>query len=63
MQAIQVRINGEYLTPAVISVKDIIAHFASFKCILIDALNIFYEGGPTPYFDHYTRSYVQRHRT
>lgn len=31
------------------SVKEIIAHLASYERILIDVLNTFLEGGPTPY--------------
>ncbi len=35
------------------SVKDIIAHLASFEYMLIDVLNTFLDGGPTPYLDNY----------
>jgi hypothetical protein len=33
------------------SVKDIIAHLASYEHLLVDILNTFLEGGPTPYLD------------
>ncbi len=36
------------------SVKDLIAHLASFEHVLVDVLNGFLEGGPTPYLDKYT---------
>ncbi len=40
------------------SVKDIIAHLASFEHVLVDVLNSFLEGGPTPYLDkHNDRAY------
>ena len=40
------------------SVKDIIAHLASFEHVLVDVLNSFLEGGPTPYLDkHNDRTY------
>ena len=40
------------------SVKDLIAHLASFEHVLVDVLNSFLEGGPTPYLDkHNDRTY------
>lgn len=33
------------------SVKDIIAHLASYEWLLVDLLNSFLGGGPTPYLD------------
>ncbi len=40
------------------SVKDLIAHLASFEHVLVDVLNSFLEGGPTPYLDkHNDRGY------
>jgi hypothetical protein len=44
----------EWETPDVCgiwSVKDIIAHLASFEHVLVDVLNTFLDGGPTPYLD------------
>lgn len=35
------------------SVKNIIAHLASYECVLIDILNTFLDGGPTPDLDKY----------
>lgn len=35
------------------SVKDIIAHLASFEHTLVDVLNGFLDGGPTSYLDEY----------
>src|SRR5262245_61758624 len=37
------------------SVKDIVAHLASFEHILIDVLQGFLEGGPTPTLDRYLK--------
>jgi hypothetical protein len=33
------------------SVKDIIAHLASFELVLVDVLTMFLDGGPTPYMN------------
>jgi hypothetical protein len=33
------------------SVKDIIAHLASFELVLVDVLSTFLDGGPTPYLN------------
>jgi hypothetical protein len=38
------------------SVKDIIAHLASYEHALIDILNTFLDGGPTPYLDEFRGS-------
>lgn len=35
------------------SVKDIIAHLTSFEHVLVDVLNGFLDGGPTPYLDQF----------
>lgn len=35
------------------SVKDIVAHLASFEWVLVDVLNTFLAGGPTPYLDKF----------
>ncbi len=35
------------------SVKDIIAHLASFEVVLVEVLTSFLEGGPTPTLDQY----------
>lgn len=35
------------------SVKDIIAHLTSFEHTLVEVLNGFLDGGPTPYLDEY----------
>ena len=48
--------QSEWDTPDVCgwwSVKHIIAHLASFELVLIDVLNGFLGGGPTPYLDKY----------
>lgn len=45
---------AEWETPNVCgiwSVKDIIAHLASFEHVLVDVLTSFLDGGPTPYLD------------
>lgn len=36
------------------STKDILAHLASFECVLVDVLNSYLGGGPAPYLDQYT---------
>lgn len=36
------------------SVKDIIAHLASYEQVLVDVLSAFTGGGPTPYLDKFT---------
>ncbi len=36
------------------SVKDIIAHLASFEAVLVEVLTSFLGGGPTPTLDQYT---------
>ena len=44
----------EWETPGVCgiwSVKDIIAHLASYEHMLVDVLTTFLDGGPTPYLD------------
>jgi hypothetical protein len=44
----------EWETPGVCgywSVKDIIAHLASYEHMLVDVLNRFLDSGPTPYLD------------
>ena len=41
------------------SVKDIIAHLASFEHMLVDLLNSFLDGGPTPCLDEYRELGVQ----
>jgi hypothetical protein len=44
----------EWETPGVCgtwSVKDIIAHLASYEHMLVDVLTTFLEGGPTPYLE------------
>ena len=44
----------EWETPGVCgtwSVKDIIAHLASYEHLLVDVLSIFLDGGPTPYLE------------
>ncbi len=38
------------------SVKDIIAHLASFEHMLVDVLNGYLEGGPTPTLDVYRQN-------
>ena len=46
--------QSEWETPGVCgvwSVKDIIAHLASYEHMLVDVLNSFLEGGPTPYLE------------
>lgn len=44
----------EWKTPGVCgtwSVKDIIAHLASYEHLLVDVLSTFLDGGPTPYLE------------
>lgn len=44
----------EWETPGVCgtwSVKDIIAHLASYEHLLVDVLSTFLDGGPTPYLE------------
>jgi hypothetical protein len=44
----------EWNTPGVCgvwSVKDIVAHLASYEHMLVDVLNTFLDGGPTPYLE------------
>jgi hypothetical protein len=44
----------EWNTPGVCgvwSVKDIVAHLASYEHMLVDVLNSFLDGGPTPYLE------------
>jgi DinB superfamily len=36
------------------SVKDIVAHLASFEKVLVDVLSVFDRGGPTPYLTKFT---------
>ncbi len=36
------------------SVKDIIAHLASYEHVLVDVLTTFVSGGPTPYLNKFT---------
>jgi len=36
------------------SVKDIIAHLASYEHVLVDVLTTFVDGGPTPYLNKFT---------
>src|SRR5687768_11442998 len=46
----------EWETPGVCgvwSVKNIIAHLASYEHVLIDVLTTFLESGPTPYLDKF----------
>ncbi len=38
------------------SVKNIVAHLASYECVLVDILNTYLGGGPTPYLDKYMGS-------
>lgn len=49
--------ESEWETPGacgVWSVKDIIAHLASYEHLLVDVLSTFVGGGPTPYLSKYT---------
>ena len=41
------------------SVRHIIAHLASYEAVLVDVLNGFVGGGPTPTLDEYTRAYAE----
>jgi len=46
--------QAEWETPGVCgawSVKEIIAHLASYEHLLVDVLQTFLDGGPTPYLD------------
>ena len=48
--------EADWETPGVCSVwsvKEIMAHLASFEYVLVDALNSFLADGPTPYLDKY----------
>ncbi|MGD2155978.1 MAG: DinB family protein [Anaerolineales bacterium] len=38
------------------SVKDIVAHYGSFELVLVEVLNLFLDGGPTPYLDEFASS-------
>lgn len=49
--------EAEWETPGVCgvwSVREIIAHLASFEHVLVDVLASSLDGGPTPYLDRYT---------
>ena len=48
--------TSEWETPGVCgiwSVKDIIAHLASYEYVLVDVLTTFLAAGPTPYLDNF----------
>jgi hypothetical protein len=54
--------KGAWNTPGVCgvwSVKDIIAHLASFEQLLVDVLNSLLIDGPTPTLDKFQQDYVQ----
>jgi uncharacterized damage-inducible protein DinB len=40
------------------SVKDIVAHLASYELVLVDVLSTFVDPGPTPYLTKYGEDYV-----
>jgi hypothetical protein len=53
--------NKEWQTPGVCgvwSVKEIIAHLASFEYVLVDVLNSFLSGGETPYLMKYVSQHI-----
>ncbi len=41
------------------SVKNIVAHLASYEHMLVEVLNSFLDGGPTPYLTKMRKSYIQ----
>jgi hypothetical protein len=53
--------DGDWQTPGVCgvwSVREIIAHLASFEHVLVDVLNSFLSGGETPYLTKYVSQHV-----
>lgn len=43
------------------SVKEIIAHLASYEQVLVDVLTTFLGGGPTPYLTRFSASHTRLH--
>src|SRR5713226_6901125 len=57
LQAIEGLPESAWETPGacgVWSIKDIIAHLASYEHVMVDVLSAFVGGGPTPYLNKYT---------